>query len=179
MIGLDNYTINKISIKDATGIYRLMVSNDESFKRYFPKTLEQNLTQELAQLFATKKTQEFSNNEEFLFTIKEDETDKVVGLVYIKELDWNKKQGEFAYCLDVEHGGKGLMSKAVKKLSNYAFINLELKVLQIIVHKDNIGSVKVAKNADFIWRRTLLEEYTPPNESPLDMELYELYKPHS
>jgi len=179
MIGLDNYDIDKISIEDATGIYRLMVSNDESFKRYFPKTLEENLTQELAQLFTVKKTQEFANNEEFLFTIKENETDRVVGLVYIKELDWNKKQGEFAYCLDVECEGKGLMSKAVKELSNYAFTSMGLKVLQIIVHKDNIGSVKVAKNGGFTWQRTLLKEYTPPNEDPLDMELYELYKPHS
>jgi ribosomal-protein-alanine N-acetyltransferase len=176
MIEFGDYIIIKILKKDASSLCNLMVSNTERFKRYFPKTLEQNLTIESAQLFAFRKTQEFKNNEEFLFTIKKVETNQIVGLVYIKELDWNKKQGEFAYCLDVKCESKGLMTKAVKKLSNYAFTNLGLEVLQIIVHKDNIRSVKVAKNAGFIWQRTLLKEYTPPNESPLDMELYELYK---
>ncbi len=175
MIGLGNYNIDEISKDYATSIHRLMVSNTKRFKRYFPKTLEQNLTIELAQLFTAKKVLEFINKEEFLFVIKEDETSKVVGLVYIKELDWDKKQGEFAYCIDSKYGGKGLISKVVDKLSTYAFKILGLKTLQIIVHKDNVGSVKVAKKCNYIWQRTLLKEYTPPNEPPLDMELYELY----
>ena len=45
---------------------------------------------------------------------------------------------------------------------------------QIIAHKTNIGSCKVAEKCGFEWKKTLLNEYTPPNESPLDMELYEL-----
>jgi ribosomal-protein-alanine N-acetyltransferase len=175
MILLNDYSIEKISENCATSVHRLMISNAERFKRYFPKTLELNLTVELSQLFVAKKNVEFINNEEFLFTIKENKTKNVVGLVYIKELDWKKKQGEFAYCISFGHEGKGLISKAVEKLSNYAFVNLRLEVLQIIVHKDNFASVKVAEKSNFSWQRTLLKEYTPPNEFPLDMELYELY----
>lgn len=117
MIGLGNYNIDRISEDDTASIHRLMVSNVERFKRYFPKTLEQNLTVELSQLFTAKKTLEFTNNEEFLFVIKRGKTNQVVGLVYIKELDWKKKQGEFAYCLDATCESKGLMSRAVKELS--------------------------------------------------------------
>jgi ribosomal-protein-alanine N-acetyltransferase len=36
-----------------------------------------------------------------------------------------------------------------------------------------LGSVKVAQNSSFIWKKTLLNEFTPTNELPLDMELYE------
>ncbi len=108
--------------------------------------------------------------------IKENRTAIVVGLVYIKELDWDKKQGEFAYCLAGEYESKGLMSIAVKELSAHAFDNLRLEILQIIVHKSNIGSIRVAEKCNFIWQKTLLKGYTPPNEAPLDMELYELYK---
>jgi len=175
MIDLGHYCVYKISKKDAESIHRLMVSNAERFKRFFPKTLEQNLTVDLAQLFAAIKVKEFIANEEFLYTIKERKTNQVVGLVYIKELDWLKKQGEFAYCLDVQHEGKGLMSSVVKALSVYAFNKLGLDVLQIIVHKSNIGSIKVAEKCTFVWQKTLLKSYTPPNEPPLDMELYELY----
>ena len=50
-----------------------------------------------------------------------------------------------------------------------------LKTIQIISHKTNFGSVKVAENNGFIWKKTLQNEFTPTNETPLDMELYELY----
>ena len=143
VIAFENYKIEKITKNDALDIHQLMVSNAERFKRYFPKTLEANLTLASAQVFATQKVKEFDSNEEFLFTIKED--DAVVGLVYIKELDWKKKQGEFAYCLDKNCESNGIMTEAVKRLSVYAFNKLALETLQIIVHISNIASIKVAE----------------------------------
>ena len=68
------------------------------------------------------------------------------------------------------------MSKAIAELNKYAFNTLGLKTLQIITHKDNIASANVAKKNNFVWQKTLINEYTPPGEQPLNMELYELYK---
>ena len=122
-----------------------------------------------------EKVKQFHLKEEFLFTIKEKETHNLAGLVYIKELDWEKKQGEFAYCIGYQFEGKGLTTKAIQTLSKFAFNTLELKTLQIIVHKDNIGSVKIAENCNFIWQKTLPNEFMPTGKQPIDMELYELY----
>ncbi len=173
---LDNFSIQEISLKDTWSICDLMVANEDRFKRYFPKTLEQNLTPTLAKLFAEKKVREFKNKEEFLFIIKEKESKNIAGLVYIKELDWSKKQGELAYCIGYQYENQGIISKAVKALSTYAFKNLGLEILQIITHKDNISSVRVAEKNGFIWKKTLLKSFTPPNEEALDMILYERYK---
>ena len=174
IVSFDNYNISVIKKQDAFGIHELMCNNKERFKRYFPKTLDENIPLEKAKDFSINKERAFENKNEFLFVLKN--VKKTIGLIYIKELDWTKKQGEFAYCIDSGHEGKGLTSKAVSELSKYAFENLGLEIFQIIVHKDNIASVKVAENCNFIWQRTLPKEYTPPKESPLDMELYELYK---
>lgn len=175
-LNFDNFYIKPIQIKDAWNLCNFIVSNEDRLKRYFPKTLEQNLTPTLSNLFVEKKVKQFNLKEEFLFTIKENETNELVGLVYIKELNWTKKQGEFAYCIGYPYEGKGIITNAVKKLSDHAFENLGLKTLQIIVYKTNIASVTVAKNCNFIWKRTLENEFTPSGEKALDMELYELYK---
>jgi len=175
MILFDDYTIDKILKVDALGLSNLMASNAKRFQRFFPITLKQNLNLKESKLFVSKKVKEFETNEEFLFTLKANNS-TIIGLIYIKELDWEKKQGELAYCIDVNNEGLGLITSAVKKLIEYAFNKLELERLQIIVHKDNLGSVRVAKKCNFIWQRKLLNEHTPPNEDPLDMELYELYK---
>lgn len=170
----DNYIISKITKDDAFGIHELMCANKKRFKRFLPKTLEANSTLEKSKIFSLLKVKSIEIKEEYLFVLKK--LNKTIGLIYLKELDWHKKQGEFAYCIGSGHKGKGLICKAVKELSQYAFAEMGLEVLQIIVYKGNIASVKVAENSGFLWQKTLLKGFTPPNESPLDMELYELYK---
>lgn len=172
----DNFEISPIHGGDAWKICDLCVANAGRFKRYFPKTLEQNLNPTLSQLFVDKMVKQFENRDVFLFTLKHSETRELGGLIYIKELDWDKKQGEFAYCIGYTFEGQGLISKAVKALSKHAFTDLGLESLQIIAHKDNLPSVKVATKNNFMWQRTLLNEFTPLGEQALDMELYELYK---
>jgi len=174
VIIIDDYHIDSIHDTDAESLSKLMISNHDRFYRYFPKTLEQNLSTKASNDFIQQKSAQFDAKEEFLFVLKK--AISVVGLIYIKELDWNKKQGEFAYCIGKEYSGKGLITKAVQYLSKYAFSDLGLEVLQIMVHRDNTPSVMVAKNARFTWQKTLVKSYAPPNEEALDMELYELYK---
>lgn len=175
-LSFDSYTIQPIHGKDAWNLCNFIVANEDRLQRYFPKTLEQNLNPTLSNLFVQKKVKQFNLKEEFLFTIKQKEPKAFVGLVYLKELDWKKKQGEFAYCIDYNFEGKGITSQTVNKLSEYAFSILGLETLQIIVYKDNFASVKVAQNNNFIWKKTLKNEFTPVGESPLNMELHELYK---
>ncbi|WP_299523511.1 GNAT family N-acetyltransferase [Winogradskyella sp.] len=172
----NGFEISPIHGGDAWKICNLMIANEDRFKCYFPKTLEQNLTPTLSQLFVEKKVKQYEKKEEFLYTLKHSETRVLAGLIYIKELDWDKKQGEFAFCIGYTFKGKGLISDAIKALSAYAFNDLGLEILQIIVNKDNIGSIKVATKNGFVWQKTLDKAYTPPSELSLNMELYELYK---
>ena len=171
----DGFEINPVHSGDAWKICDFCVANSDRLKRYFPETLEQNLNPALAQIFVDTKVKQFEKKSTFLFTLKHSESRELAGLIYIKELDWNKKQGEFAYCIDYRFENKGLISQSVKALSKYAYGNLDLVTLQIISHKTNIASVKVAENNGFKWIKTLKKEYTPPNEKPLNMELFELY----
>ncbi len=175
-LNLGAYYISPIALKDAWKVCNLVVANEDRLKRYFPKTLEQNLTPDLSNIFVEKKVKQFKNKEEFLFTIKQNETNTLVGLIYLKELDWTKKQGEFAYSIDYNVEGKGVMTEAIQQLSEYTFAHLGIETLQIIVHNSNFGSMKVAEKCNFAYIKTLKKEYSPPGENPLDMELYELYK---
>jgi ribosomal-protein-alanine N-acetyltransferase len=172
----DGFEINSIHDGDAWKICDFAIANTDRLKRYFPKTLEQNSNPTLSQIYVENRVKSFQNKELFVFTLKQSETRKLIGLIILKELDWTIKQGEFAYAIDYNFNGKRIMSKAIEKLSTYAFETLGLERLQIISHKDNLPSVKVALNNLFEWQKTLKNEFTPIGEQPLDMELYELYK---
>ena len=168
--------VSKISKEDAWPICDFVTANEDRLLEFFPGTREQNLTPDLSKRFASIKEKQFENKEEFLFTLRIEGSSKVIGLVYIKELDWEVKQGEFAYAIDYNWEGKRVTSNVVKELSTYAFEKLGLETLQIIAHKTNIGSRKVGEKNGFQWIKTLPNEFTPRGKDPLDMELYELYK---
>ncbi|QCE41076.1 GNAT family N-acetyltransferase [Psychroserpens sp. NJDZ02] len=175
ILQFDDFDITPINTNDAWALCDLMITNSDRFKRFFPGTLKDNLNPTLSQLFVEKKLKQFQKKEEFLFTLKVSQTSKLIGLIYIKALDWSINQGEFAYCIDYNYKGQGIISKAITALSNYAFTSLDLKTLQIIAHKDNLPSVNVATNNGFQWIKTLKNECTPTDDNPLDMELYELH----
>ncbi|TRX32053.1 GNAT family N-acetyltransferase [Flavobacterium sp. ZT3R18] len=171
-----SFHIALLDDKDAKNLNELMVSNAERFKRYFPKTLSSNLTLEDSERYIIAKALELQSNESYTFAIKEKATENIAGLIIVKKIDFETRQAELAYGIGAQYEGKGLVTFAVKEVSNFAFNELNLKTLQIISHKTNLGSVKVAVKSGFVWQRTLPDEFTPTNELPLDMELYELTK---
>jgi ribosomal-protein-alanine N-acetyltransferase len=153
-----------------------MDSNSEHFESYLPVTLRQNKSIKDSEAYILKKAEENKSMSCLTLAIRGKSTMTIAGLVILKNIDRVKKQAEFAYGIGKAFEGKGFTSEAVKILSQHAFTKLDLKTLQIITHKENMASCKVSEKCGFQWKRTLKEEFTPPNGNPLDMELYELYK---
>ena len=174
MLKTDSFLINFPKQEDAKSLSEMMLLNHDNFKRYFPITLSKNKSIEESLKFIEEKNNQIRDKFEYTFLIKDKLNSNVVGIIIIKEIDWKIKQGELAYCISSKYENRGWMSKAIRLTSKYGFEKLGFEIFQIIAHKSNAGSCKVAENCGFKWQNTLLNEYTPPNESPLDMELYEL-----
>jgi ribosomal-protein-alanine N-acetyltransferase len=174
MIKMDSFHIDYLKIVDAQQLFEFLVANTERFKRFFPVTISSNSTLEKTIEYIEIKNKEIEEKINFTCAIRERKSNRICGLIIIKKIDWNLKQGELAYCIDSKFESKGLTSFAVGEISKFATEELKLKTLKIITHKSNIGSCKVAIKSGYIWQRTLVNEFTPLNELPLNMELYEL-----
>lgn len=168
----DAISISPLKLEDALQLNKLLVSNTERFIRFLPKTLEENTTLESTQNYIKGKIKSAEKRQEFVYVINDKYSRAMIGMVILKHLDWEIKQGEFAYCISKNFKGKGFMSTAIKAISNYAIESLELKTLQILAHKSNLSSVNVALQSGFKWQSTLNDEFKPLNESSLDMELF-------
>lgn len=175
MIRTLDFTINELQISDASALSILMAGNASRFQRDFPLTLAQNLTAAASLVYIQKKEKEIASKSEFTWAIRDNRTRAIAGLIILKEIDWEKCVGEFAYCVGVDFEGRGWVTETVQKLSKYAFNELGLKTLQIIAHETNMASLRVAEKCGFLWQKKLLKSYTPPNSVALDMELYERY----
>lgn len=178
LVEFNGFEISPVHSGDAWKICDLVVTNEDRLKRFFPKTLEENLTPTLSRLFVERKIKAYEEGKEFLFTLKHSETRHLAGLINLKNLDWDSLRGEFAYCIDHKFSGQNLASKAIEILTCYAFNTLNLKTLIIITHKKNLPSVRVATSNGFVQTKTLKNAFNPPGEHAVDMEFYELNKSH-
>ena len=175
-IHFDNYSIAPIHQKDAWRICDFVISNEVRLKDFFPKTLQENLTPTLAELFVQKKVKQFANKDEFLFIVKENTNRTIIGLVYIKELQKAEGQGELAYCIGYQYEGKGIMSKIVYELVRWSFNSAKLNKLQAIIHESNLASRRVVEKNKFKYITILQKEHKMADGSVADMQLFELNK---
>lgn len=159
---------------DALQLNKMLVSNTNRFMKYLPKTLADNSTLGGTKRYIEKKIKAATKGSQFVFIIHDPYSSAIIGMILLKEVDWDLKKGEFAYCIDEQFKGRALISKAIQGITPYIWDTMGLQTLQIISHKSNVASVNVAINSGFKWRETLKYEFVPLKESAQDMELYEL-----
>jgi ribosomal-protein-alanine N-acetyltransferase len=170
----DDFIIDPLNPTDANQLFQFMKDNNERLYKYFPVTLSSNATLEKSQEYIEIKQKEIQEKSNFTYAIRAKQSKKIAGLIIIKKIDWIKKQAELAYCIGSQYEKKGLATFAVTKISQFAFDELAIKTIQIISYKTNFGSIKVAESNGYVWKRTFVNEFTPTNEKPIYMELYEL-----
>jgi RimJ/RimL family protein N-acetyltransferase len=89
-----------------------------------------------------------------LFAIEFDKT--LVGSIggFIKE-DIYRKSAEIGYYLEKEYWGRGIMTKAIKILTNYLLNNFDLLRLYAEPFERNIGSKRALEKAGFSLEATI------------------------
>lgn len=70
------------------------------------------------------------------------------GMIDLHNLVKNQK-GEIGYWLSSTYQGRGIVTNSVLKLCQYAFSELNLQYVDLIVAVENGKSARVARNADF------------------------------
>lgn len=170
---MDDFSIVVLNLADAESLSAMLLKNTKRFQRYFPKTLEQNLNLEMTKEYIFKKKSLMDAELDYTFGLKKNDSNDVVGLVILKNINREIADAEVAYCLDADFVGNGLMTKAVTKICKFSKGEAGLKSLFILAHKTNTPSVRVAEKTGFIWTETEFKSYTPVNETePIDMEKF-------
>lgn len=70
------------------------------------------------------------------------------GMIDLHNLVKNQK-GEIGYWLSSTYQGRGIVTNSVLKLCQYAFSELNLQYVDLIVAVENSKSARIARNADF------------------------------
>lgn len=129
----------------ASELYQAIARDRKSLGRWLPWAYKMHSATDEAQFIKTIQ-QDMVKERMLVLTILIN--DQPCGMIDIHNLVPNKK-GEIGYWLSSKYQGRGVVTKSVNKLCQYAFSELHLKYLDLIAATENSKSIHVAEHASF------------------------------
>ena len=100
------------------------------------------------------------SNKHIYFAICEKESDKMVGFISLRNINWVNRNCEFGIIIGKENArGKGFGKEATKLIIDYAFKYLNLHKISLNVLEENKPAINLYKNLGFKEEGILKEHF--------------------
>jgi RimJ/RimL family protein N-acetyltransferase len=96
-----------------------------------------------------------------------DAQDRLLGSFGLMELDREPGYGEIGYWVVAEARGRGVATRALRMLADWARDELRLTTIEVLPHKDNLPSRRVAEKAGFVDTGELVGSPRAEIEEPI------------
>jgi RimJ/RimL family protein N-acetyltransferase len=96
-----------------------------------------------------------------------DAQDRLLGSFGLMELDREPRYGEIGYWVVADARGRGVATRAVRMLADWAREELGLTRIEVLPHKDNLPSRRVAEKAGFVDTGELVGSPRAEIEEPI------------
>lgn len=172
IIKIDNtLTLRLLQKSDGIDIFNTIDNEREYLGKWLPfveKTQEVSFTQAFVDM--TLDTPE--EQREYTFTIRE--KNKFIGLIGFKSTDRMNRITEIGYWLSEKAQGKGIMTRAVKKLIAFAFEERGMNRIVIKCATGNTKSKNIPKRLGFTYEGTERDGELLAGGIYTDIEVYSL-----
>ncbi len=135
--------LKKLELSDAKDLQKV-INNKEIIRRLDDENIKYPFTLADAKKYIRKSLKD-KNTYEFGIIFK----NKFVGTVVLENPNQGKKAYEVGYCIAKEYWGKGIATKAVKKIVRFGFSKLKAKRIWAGVLSNNPASARVLEKTVF------------------------------
>lgn len=171
-----DYKLERIQDISFEAFFNLIYTNKSYIEKGFAGTVKRCQTKEGAKTLFEEWIKEESESSCFSFFIKNIQTNTLVGLVNIKNIDYDINKCEIGYFISEQAAGKGIISKFTSVVVTYCFEELQMNKVFLRIAPENIGSQKVALNNGFKKEGVLREEYKGFEDKLEDVMYFGLLK---
>lgn len=140
------YKIRSLKLSDAEKIYEYL--QDFDIVKYLA-TVPNPYLLENALSFIQFANEMENEQKEFHCAIAQLENDTMLGLIGVKEINFHSGTCEIGYWLGREYHNKGIMTKSIKQIIQFCFIDLKLQTVKAIVFESNNASIKALEKSGF------------------------------
>ena len=163
-----------MTLDDAPAFHELVKVNAPFLQDYFPKAIEARTSLITATYIIKGYLAKSLAKEMFVFVAEEN--NELIGVLMIKSVDIYHSKCELGYYIAVAHHGKGIATKGIKHLIDYAFNELRLNKIYCRIATDNHASNKVAEKNNFTLEGILKQEFKLSSGKYADLNYYGLTK---
>ncbi len=155
----DNWTTVRLDTVLPSEFFQLIEDNKSHIENTFPITLFNCSTIEKTTSFLEMNKKKERDEDGYYFYIRNQETQKLIGYVCIKNVNKAIMKCELAYFIDQNFEGQGIVSKAVLQTIDFCFHELMMNKVFICTSKINAASQRVATKYGFQQEGILREEF--------------------
>lgn len=134
--------------QDGELLFQFIQNNRERMEDRFSELAGIHSAEE-ATAFIHRKLAEWYLQERFSFAVWDNESANIIGYIELNRLDWSIPKSEALLLIDRKFEGQGIMTEVVLKMLSFAFEQVRLKKLNLIIAADNYAAQRLARKAGF------------------------------
>lgn len=148
--------LKKITVEYARDLYDNIYNNIDYYKFYYSVPFEN--FEEYKSLIESY-TNYYENGNYFRWGIVLKETSKIIGIVQLHSKDTLNDSCKLGYIIAPKYQNNGYMEEAVKKVIQYAFVELPIHRIEAEVVTSNEKSLKLVKKLNMTYEGIRRESY--------------------
>lgn len=164
----DDYIMRELTLEDAED-YFLYMAHPQVAEFIPPAHSVQSV--EMARLELAYWSSLFKESRGFFWGIALQSSGTLIGTAGFNSIYFNHQRGEISYDLSYEYWGRGIMSRALRHIIEFADKTLDLMRLQAIVAKSNRRSIQLLKKLSF-QQEGILRKYEKAASGYQDSIMY-------
>ena len=175
----DNYTVRQVRMDDLSDYFSMIETNRPRLNDFFAGTMAMTRTLEETSDHLADVIAKAEKNNYFPFVVVDNNTNRVIGSIQVKNIDWTIPKAELGYYIDEQYGGKEITTRAVALIIDFCFKELNLNKLYLRTHEENIPSRKVAEKNGFSVEGVIRRDYKTTGGGIVDLMYYGLLNPNT
>lgn len=150
----EDLTLRMIELNDAEEVFQLTEESRDYLREFLP-WLDFTVGLEDTQIFIQGAIEKYGRNEGMTAVILYRK--EIAGVTSFNELDWKNKVAYIGYWLGKKYQGRGIMTKTVASLTDYAFRHLDMNKVDIRAAIHNRKSRAIPERLGFIREGTVCQ----------------------
>jgi RimJ/RimL family protein N-acetyltransferase len=172
MMQFENYKISLLEVGQSELFFNLINDNRERLEDFFAGTVSKTKTLEAALDYCKEIAQKIESKNYFPYMITDVSCNKMIGLIDVKNIDWNVPKAELGAFIDKAHESKGVVTKAADLVVDHLIETHQFKKLLCRANSRNKGSISVILKNGFELEGTIRNDYRTTKGEIVDLNYY-------
>ncbi len=167
--------IRSYKLGDAPALFRLIDSNREMLKDYFPMSVENNASVMASRKYIMQRNSDRKNGKSLfagIFTTDE----KLIGQICAKDINTRVPKCEVGYFIDTDFLRRGIGAESLRLFSGHCFETLEMAKITLRIEPKNTASKKLAAKCGFEIIGVAKNDFRSADGRLMECELWEKVK---